>query len=80
MDPPSGGKSANESVCQTRVIQFEYWHMQQSQCRLTGRNFTQDPQLEASVFMTWIRTIPFAEADEKLRKAMDDQKSLVSAQ
>jgi hypothetical protein len=50
MDPPRGGKSANESVCQTRVIQFEYWHMQQSQCRLTGRNFKQDTQLEASVF------------------------------
>ena len=26
--------------------------------------------------MTWIRTIPMAEADEKLRKAMEDQKAL----
>jgi hypothetical protein len=32
--------------------------------------------LEASVFVTWIRTIPLSEADEKLRKAMEDQKSL----
>jgi len=26
--------------------------------------------------MTWIRTIPMAEADEKLRNAMEDQKAL----
>jgi hypothetical protein len=26
--------------------------------------------------MTWIRTIPLSEADAKLRKAMEDQKSL----
>ncbi len=26
--------------------------------------------------MTWIRTIPLTEADEKLRKAMEDQKLL----
>ena len=26
--------------------------------------------------MTWIRTIPLTEADETLRKAMEDQKSL----
>ena len=26
--------------------------------------------------MTWIRTIPCSEADRKLRKAMEDQKSL----
>ena len=26
--------------------------------------------------MTWIRTIPLSEADEKLRKAMEDQKLL----
>jgi hypothetical protein len=26
--------------------------------------------------MTWIRTIPLSEADEKLRKAMEDQKAL----
>ena len=26
--------------------------------------------------MTWIRTIPFSEADEKLRAAMEGQKSL----
>jgi hypothetical protein len=27
-------------------------------------------------YMAWIRTIPVAEADEKLRKAMEDQKDL----
>ena len=26
--------------------------------------------------MTWIRTVPLSEADEKLRKAMEDQKLL----
>jgi hypothetical protein len=26
--------------------------------------------------MTWIRTIPFSEADEKLRRAMESQRSL----
>ncbi|MGO9126701.1 MAG: hypothetical protein ACLP6G_17670 [Terriglobales bacterium] len=26
--------------------------------------------------MTWIRTIPFTEADQRLRKAMEDQKTL----
>jgi hypothetical protein len=28
------------------------------------------------MFMTWIRTVPLSEADEKLRKAMEDQKLL----
>jgi hypothetical protein len=26
--------------------------------------------------MTWIKTIPFAEADDKLRKAIEDQRAL----
>ena len=30
--------------------------------------------------MTWIRTIPFAEADEKLRQAMDGQRDLYPAE
>ena len=28
------------------------------------------------VFMTWIRTIPFDSADERLRRAVDEQKHL----
>jgi hypothetical protein len=32
--------------------------------------------LEAVATMTWIRTIPFSEADDELRQAMEGQKSL----
>ena len=31
---------------------------------------------KATVFMTWIRTIPMTEADEKLRQAVEGQKGL----
>ncbi|GAC1446693.1 MAG: hypothetical protein NVSMB56_07790 [Pyrinomonadaceae bacterium] len=30
--------------------------------------------------MTWIKTVPFAEADEKLRRAMEEQRNLYPAE
>jgi len=47
----------------------------------TGEILRQSPWPKASSFygeisMTWIRTVPLTEADEKLRKAMEDEKGL----
>src|SRR5260370_20122493 len=40
-------------------------------------NFCRSPRMEGkSKTMTWIRTIPFSEADEELRQAMEGQKAL----
>src|SRR5437868_11797165 len=41
-----------------------------------GRIVRQKTKKESKSFMTWIRTIPMAEADEKLRNAMERQKAL----
>jgi hypothetical protein len=65
-----------DSVCHAQLIQFGYWRIMRLQCRFTGQELLRhDPRLEA-ILMTWIRTVPLSEADEKLRKAMEDQKLL----
>jgi hypothetical protein len=45
-------------------------------CRFNRQNCKSKPAEEGKSFMTWIRTVPLSQADEKLRRAMEGQKSL----
>jgi hypothetical protein len=72
----AGKVPRNESVCQARLIQFGYWHITPLQCRFTGHELWGKIDWRRFFIMTWISTIPLSEADEQLRKAMEDQKLL----
>jgi hypothetical protein len=58
------------------------WHGKRFPCKVYYREILrQNPWPKANsfcgvIFMTWIRTIELTEADEKLRRAMEDQKGL----
>jgi hypothetical protein len=61
------------------ITDFDYWLFCVSRYNLEtcGRYFCEaNIPVKASEFMTWIRTIPVSEAGEKLRQAMEGQKSL----
>jgi hypothetical protein len=45
--------------------------------RVCGKSKLQkNPEAEANRFMTWIKTVPMSEVDEKLRSAMEGQRAL----
>src|SRR5215470_9757301 len=54
--------------------EFSAWHTRNFPCSLTKEIFTQNHP--GRQVMTWIRTIPLAEASDKLRNAMENQKLL----
>jgi len=52
-----------------------YWQQRGSPCRVWGRKIGGIPA-GGTKEMAWIRTIPFTEADDELRQAMEGQKPL----
>ena len=58
-------------------MQFNYWQAKWLPYRLAGRIAAARILTQRkSSFMTWIRTIPLTEADDKLRQAMEGQRAL----